>query len=252
MSEGSYFKKFTRFNKGIRLVSKPSDLDPYDDGVGVLRAVLSCGHITDPVTLTDCCTAQLKDKNNEFKCPICQKTWPYEEVRKLAKLTLDEQKKFEETLGTNTVKKKFDYRDCPGCGSLIERSDQSNLCVACTVCTSKNRKTFKFCWQCNREWKGPAPRADRCGNVGCKSRDEELLNCPLISLPYFTNSTVQCPKVLKYTSCGTLIKHNSTRSYNMECPECCNEFCFICLKDEHNFYPQCPRTLAPRQTVAVT
>lgn len=103
-------KKFTSFDKGINLVSKPSDLDEYDDDPDVLRAVLSCGHITDPETLTDCCRAQLDDGKTEFKCPLCEKKWPYDEVRKLAKLSDDETLIFEDKVGTNTVKKLVDFR----------------------------------------------------------------------------------------------------------------------------------------------
>lgn len=40
----------------------------------------------------------------------CEETWPYDEVRKLAKLTLEEQLSFEEQLGTNTVKNLVDFR----------------------------------------------------------------------------------------------------------------------------------------------
>ncbi len=47
----------------------------------------------------------------EFRCPLCKKKWPYDEVRKLAKLTLEEQLSFEEKLGTNTAKKIVDFRD---------------------------------------------------------------------------------------------------------------------------------------------
>ncbi|RXN31315.1 E3 ubiquitin- ligase RNF19B-like protein [Labeo rohita] len=104
-------KKFTPFDKGIKLVSRPSDIDEYDDDPGVLRARLSCGHVIDPETLTDCCRAQLDDGQTEFRCPLCKKKWPYDEVRKLAKLTLEEQLNFEEKLGTNTAKKIVDFRD---------------------------------------------------------------------------------------------------------------------------------------------
>lgn len=42
---------------------------------------------------------------------MCEEEWPYDEVRKLAKLTIEEQLSFEEQLGTNTAKKKVDLRD---------------------------------------------------------------------------------------------------------------------------------------------
>ncbi|XDV53608.1 hypothetical protein PO909_022063 [Leuciscus waleckii] len=251
MSDNKENKKFTPFDKGIKLVSKPNDLDDTDDDPSVLRAELSCGHVTDPETLTDCCRAQLKDGQTEFKCPLCDEQWPYDEVRTLAKLTLKEQLSFEEKLGTNTVQKKVDSRDCPGCGTLIERLDKSNLCVQCSVCTVKNRKPFEFCWQCLREWKGLQSRADRCGNVGCTSDQELLRDCPMISLTSVGNG-VQCPKVRKCPFCGVLIEHDTTGCNNMKCPKCKKEFCFICLKPGHpysswRFYSsQC--TLAPRQT----
>ncbi|XDV53646.1 hypothetical protein PO909_022094 [Leuciscus waleckii] len=228
-------KRFTPFDKGIKLVSKPNE---YDDDPSVLRAVLSCGHVTDPETLTDYCKVQLDDGKTEFKCPLCAKKWPYDEVRTLAKLTINERYNFEDKLGTNTVNE-----TCPGCGIFTERSDVSNLCVECSVCTANNRKPFKFCWQCVREWRGPQPRADRCGNGGCKLGDLELLrDCPVIIVPC-VGREVQCPKIRACTSCGLLIEHVQGCN-NMICSQCKNNFCFVCLQSAH--YEE-PCTLAPRQ-----
>uniref|UniRef100_A0A8C2A2N0 RING-type domain-containing protein n=1 Tax=Cyprinus carpio TaxID=7962 RepID=A0A8C2A2N0_CYPCA len=218
--------------------------DEYDDDPDVLRAVLSCGHITDPNSLIDCCKAQLKDVSHfEFNlCPLCKKEWPYDEVRKLAKLTTEEQLSFEEQLGTNTVKK-----ICPGCGTFVQRLDVSNLCVQCSICTVRNRKTYEFCWQCLREWKGSQTHADRCDNEGCSIYPKLLRDCPMISLTYFTNG-VQCPKLRKCPSCDTLIEHNNIGCNNIKCPKCNNEFCFICLKPGH-FYRSNPCTIAPSLTI---
>ncbi|KAK2910835.1 hypothetical protein Q8A67_002968 [Cirrhinus molitorella] len=243
MTENNDLKKFTPFDKDIKLVSKPNDLDPFDKDLSILRAELSCGHVTDPEALISCCKAQLDYGKTEFKCPLCEEEWPYDEVRKLAKLTIEEQSSFEEQLGTNTVKKKVDFRECPGCGTLIERSDDSNLNVRCSVCTVKTGKAYEFCWQCMREWKEPQLQADRCGNAGCFIDQKLLRECLMITL----ENGAQCPKIRKCPSCGMLIEHDNTGCNNMECPECENTFCFICLKPEHNYYNFLPCTLAPRQ-----
>ncbi|XP_050961163.1 E3 ubiquitin-protein ligase RNF19B-like [Labeo rohita] len=240
-------KKFTPRDKGIKLVSKPNDIDEYDDDPDVLRAVLSCGHVTDPNSLTDCCKTQLDNGQTKFKCPLCEEAWPYDEVRKLAKLSIDEKRSFEEKLGTNTVKNLVDFRVCPGCSTFVERLDVSNLCVECPVCTEKTGDSYEFCWNCLREWKGSHNRADRCGNVGCTIDKKLLKDCPMISLTYFQNE-VECPKIRACTSCGVLIEHTNEGCNNMECPECDNEFCFICLKPEHDYDSDQPCTLAPRQT----
>ncbi|KTF86843.1 hypothetical protein cypCar_00035079 [Cyprinus carpio] len=239
-------KKFTPRDKGIKLVSKPNDFDVFDDDPDVLRAVLSCGHITDPNSLTDCCKTQLDYGQTEFKCPVCEETWPYDEVRKLAKLTLEEQLSFEEKLGTNTVKNLFDFRVCPGCSTFVERLDVSNLCVECPVCTEKTGNSYEFCWNCLREWKGSQNRAERCGNVGCTIDKKLLKDCPMISLTYFENK-VQCPNIRACTSCGVLIEHTNDGCNNMECPECDFEFCFICLNPGHDYDEDQPCKLAPRQ-----
>ncbi|KAK9951808.1 hypothetical protein ABG768_017683 [Culter alburnus] len=238
-------KKFTPFDKGIKLGSRPSDLDDTDDNPSVLRAELSCGHVTDPQTLTDCCRAQLNHGQTEFKCPLCKKKWPYDEVQKLAKLTVEEQLSFEEQLGTNTVKKIVDFRDCPGCGSLLERSDVSSLCVQCSVCTVKNGRIFEFCWQCEREWKGPRPRVISV-----------VIDCPMISLPSVvykgTDVHVQCPAIRACPFCGVLIEHNEGCKM-ISCPECKTEFCFACLKPTHECLKTsthlipCSAGVAPRQ-----
>ncbi|XP_073688489.1 E3 ubiquitin-protein ligase RNF19B-like [Garra rufa] len=245
-------KKFTPFDKDIKLVSDPSSLDEYDDDPEVLRAVLSCGHITDPQTLTDCCRAQLNDGNTEFRCPLCEEEWSYDEVRKLAKLTIDEQLTFEDKIGINAAEKFLDLKDCPSCGSYVDRLDDSNLCVECSVCTEKNGRTYEFCWQCVRVWKGPRPRGDRCGNVGCKRGDQELLrDCPLISLKSVKDFV--CPSIRACIFCSVLIEHTNEGCKIMACSECKKEFCFICLKPAQecletakHFIP-CTAGLAPRQ-----
>ncbi|KAK9951826.1 hypothetical protein ABG768_017701 [Culter alburnus] len=238
---------------GIKLVRKGNDIDPYDDDPGVLRARLSCGHITGPQTLTDYCRIQLTDGKAELRCPLCKDLWSYTEVRKLAKLTPEEQQYFEETLAKNATRKIIDIKNCPGCDWLIERSDSSNLSVQCTICSVKNKKTFEFCWQCLREWKGHQPRSDRCENEGCSNNDLDLLrNCATIILKDAAN--IECPAVRACITCGLLINHNTLHCKSVTCSRCHTVFCFVCLKlksecgKTRGYYQPCLDGLAPRQT----
>uniref|UniRef100_A0A8C2GG06 RING-type domain-containing protein n=1 Tax=Cyprinus carpio TaxID=7962 RepID=A0A8C2GG06_CYPCA len=181
-------------------------------------------------------------------CPKCKQQWSYIEVRKLAKLTAEEQQYFEENLAKNATRKM-----CPGCDWIIERSDSSNLSVQCTICSAKNRRTFEFCWQCLREWKGRRPRSDRCDNEGCSNRDLDLLrDCATIILPSVNN--IVCPAVRACPTCGMLINHNSEKCKNIVCSRCNKEFCFVCLKltpdclKTSKWFIPCSGGVAPRQT----
>lgn len=202
-------------------------------------------------------------------------------MRKLAKLTIEEELSFEEKLGTNTAKKIVDFRvvsiflpcrsitlikelmcqvwwvwpctclfsfhiQCPGCSTFVERMDVSNLCVQCPVCTERTENSYEFCWNCLGGWKGSHNRADRCGNAGCTIDKKLLEDCAIISLTYFENEA-QCPKIRACTSCGVLIEHTNDGCNNMECPECDYEFCFICLNPGHDYYKHQPCKMAPRQ-----
>ncbi|XP_016105378.1 probable protein ariadne-2 [Sinocyclocheilus grahami] len=251
----SYEKQYEKsdFNLGIKLVKKHSDIDPCDDDPDVLRAELSCGHITGPQTLTDYCRYLLNDGKAELRCPECQEQWSYTEVRTLAKLTPEEQLYFEERLANNTIRNLLDVKNCPGCDWLIERSDSSNLSVQCTVCSVKNKRTFEFCWQCVREWKGQCPRSDRCDNEGCCNRELDLLrDCATITLKDAAN--IVCPSVRACPTCGLLINCYTERSKNIVCSRCKKEFCFVCLKltpdclKTSSYYKPCSDGVAPRQT----
>ncbi|XP_067292722.1 uncharacterized protein [Pseudorasbora parva] len=227
--------------------------NPYDDDPNTLRAELSCGHITGPQTLTDYCRVQLDQGKAELRCPKCNGLWSYTEVRKLAKLTTEEQQFFEETLANNATKKIVDIKNCPGCDLVIERSDPSNLSVQCTVCSAENKSTFEFCWQCLREWKGHQPRSDRCDNEDCTNKELDLLrDCGDIILKDAAN--IKCPAVRACPTCGMLIEHNTTLCKNIACTRCNKQFCFVCLKltndcqDTSDYYIPCSDGVAPRQT----
>lgn len=141
---------------------------------------------------------------------------------------------------------------CPGCGTYSERTDVSNLCVQCEVCTEREGRVFEFCWQWEREWKGRRPRADRCDNDRCTSSEQEILrDCPVISLKKVQN--VQCPSFRACINCGVLIEHTGEGCKIMTCRICEREFCFICLKAAKNclatkkHFEVCIDGVAPRQ-----
>ncbi|XP_048045173.1 uncharacterized protein DDB_G0292642-like [Megalobrama amblycephala] len=251
MNENS--KKLTWSDKDVKVVQKPSDLDECDDDPDVLRAEMSCGHVTDPLSLTDCCKAQLSAGEMVFKCPLCEKQWPYDEVRKSAKLTNDERIGFEDKLGTNATMKSVDsIKDCPGCGTFIQRLHTTNLAVECLLCTERTGKTYEFCWKCQREWKGPRPRDDQCENVGCNIKDRELLkDCSMVTLKSVQN--VQCPAIRACPFCGVLIEHLQIGCKIMTCQKCKKAFCFVCLKPAQEclktstHYVLCSAGVAPKQ-----
>ncbi|XP_039547673.1 probable E3 ubiquitin-protein ligase RNF217 isoform X2 [Pimephales promelas] len=208
------------------------------------------------MSLTDCCKVQLLNGEMVFKCPLCEKEWPYEEVRKSAKLTNDERIGFEDVLGTNAAKKLVDIKDCPGCGTIIQRVHTTNLAVECLVCTKQTGKIYEFCWQCQREWKGPRPRKDQCDNVGCNIKDQELLkDCSMVTLKSVQN--VQCPAIRACPFCGVLIEHLKVGCKIMTCKKCHKDFCFVCLKpskeclETSTHFVLCSDGVAPKQVEAI-
>lgn len=123
----------------------------------------------------------------------------------------------------------------------------------CTICTAEKGKTFQFCWQCRKEWKGPGPRSDHCDNIGCINTDvDKLSKCRDIALPSVNN--MRCPSMRACPTCGNLVEHDTTGCKNIICNRCNVEFCFFCLKTtkvclltSSHFIP-CSGGVAPRQT----
>ncbi len=123
----------------------------------------------------------------------------------------------------------------------------------CTICTAEKGRTFHFCWQCMKEWKGPGPRSDRCDNPGCTNPDiEKLAKCRYITLPDVKN--VSCPSMRACPTCGNLVEHDTTGCKNIICNRCRVEFCFVCLKvtqvclQTSSHFIACSDRVAPRQT----
>lgn len=107
------------------------------------------------------------------------------------------------------------YKQCPGCDAFIERTQTGNLSVQCTFCTARTGKTYEFCWQCLKQWKGRQPRSDRCDNEGCRDANLDLLkNCEPIILKSVQN--IECPSVRACPNCGTLL-NTPRRNVNTLC-----------------------------------
>ncbi|XP_043923619.1 probable E3 ubiquitin-protein ligase RNF144A-A [Protopterus annectens] len=255
-------KRYDPNDKTLKFVKRKDEITG-DDDPNILRAEMSCGHAVDPNSLTAWCRSLIDQNHYKFHCPAvqdgttekCRKEWPYQEVRKLAVLSSEEQQYFEEHLAALAAAEYCEYKSCPGCYSFVERKDLTNLNVRCLICTAQLGKTFEFCWQCRNEWKGPGPRTDRCENTGCMNRDlETLKTCKLINLA--GTAVNDCPSIRACPTCGQLIEHDQTGCKNIRCSRCQKEFCFACLELTQvcqatrpgAYYGACAKPVAPKQT----
>ncbi|KAI3376363.1 hypothetical protein L3Q82_016831 [Scortum barcoo] len=242
----------------LTFVNGDDDLDFLCIGYKSLRAKMSCGHAVTPTSLTDWCRRLLDQGECRFVCgqTNCDVEWPFKEVCKMALLTPEEMRHFEKKLLSNAAKDNLNIKVCPGCKSRVTRADLSDLSVECTVCTADKKRPYRFCCQCLREWKGPAPRSDRCQNDGCINQPlETLRTCPDIDFKAVEGVT-GCPCIRACPTCGLVVEHNSNHCKGLTCPRCKVKFCFVCLKLAKDclmvntgfFSKLCPSGVAPRQT----
>ncbi|XP_011605037.1 probable E3 ubiquitin-protein ligase ARI7 [Takifugu rubripes] len=262
-SPGQDEKRYDPKDTTLKFVNKPDSLDPFpDDGDAPQRAEMSCGHAVTPESLTAWCRSLLDQGQYKFRCPAlkegtvqkCDAVWSYQEVRRLAVLTVEEMQHFEETSARLAAREYCEYKSCPGCKTYVERKDLDNLNVLCLICKADKKKLFHFCWQCMNPWKGPAPRSDHCDNQGCINHDLQLLmNCTTTSLPQVMGVDA-CPSIRVCPTCGQKVEHNKTGCKNIICPRCQVEFCFVCLKltktclKTSTHFKPCSDGVAPRQT----
>jgi len=167
-----------------------------NDNDGELKAVLSCGHAVDPNSLTAWCKSLIDDGKIEFFCPAivdvnknlkCNKKWNYDEVKRIALLNELESEYFEKKLSENSLKTYVDFKQCPNCSSFVERLDANNLRVKCTLCSRLLKKSYEFCWQCEREWTVPIATANlTCGRENCLHQKDLVIlaNCKFIKLSF--------------------------------------------------------------------
>lgn len=213
---------------------------------------MSCGHTVTPTTLTQWCQRQLDEDKTRLVCGCCNAVWSFGEVCKMALLTQEQKKTFENKLFRNVVFKEEKAKLCPGCSSYVMREDSQNLRVQCPQCSYDKGVDYEFCWQCMREWKGQGIRTVHCDNSGCINEPlKTLKTCPEIKFEK-VKGVSNCPSVRACPTCGKLLEHNGAGCKNITCPDCEVEFCFVCLKitteclRTSNYFIPC--VLAPRQT----
>ncbi|XP_037540227.1 probable E3 ubiquitin-protein ligase ARI7 [Nematolebias whitei] len=254
-------KKYDPLDTTLKFVDRGDDLDPVSSDFFSLRAEMSCGHAVTPESLTQWCRSQLNEGNYKFRCPalvdgitMCNKLWSYKEVRRLADLDVEEMQYFEENMARLAVAEYCEVHSCPRCKTSVERKNLSNLCVQCVVCTADLKKSYQFCWQCDKPWKSPGAGSGRCGNDGCVNKDLQILwTCKTISL-FDVVGVDSCPSVRACPVCGLKVEHNQKYCKNVVCPRCKEEFCFVCLKlkriccQTSSPFTICPDGVAPRQT----
>lgn len=240
-------------DSSLKFVDGEDELDFLCEGFTSRRAQMSCGHAVTPTSLTNWCLKLLEEGQSKFVCGVfgCDAVWPYEEVCKMALLTPEEIKHFSKMRKLNAAVS----RRCPGCKSSVARKDEFNLCVSCKRCTAKKGHAYEFCWQCLREWKGPKPRFDCCGNDGCCNTVlQTLQTCPEIVFDTVKGIT-GCPSIRACPTCGSLLEHKRNHCKHLDCPQCKIKFCFVCLKTfaecskSSNISGPCSSGVAPRQKV---
>ncbi|XP_026208891.1 probable E3 ubiquitin-protein ligase RNF144A [Anabas testudineus] len=248
-------KSYDPNESSLTFVDREDASDFSCEGSTSLRALMSCGHVVTPTSLKNCCRRLLNQGKSRFVCGQsgCNAEWSYEEVCKMALLTPEEMQLFEKTMTSNAARS-FPTKLCPKCKCTVMRRSQSNLRVCCTVCPANKGRTFKFCWQCLKKWRGLAPRSDRCANYGCTNQSVNILrHCPDATFESVEGVT-GCPSMRACPTCGMLLQHDNTQCKNVVCPQCRKEFCFVCLKLTKKClitseeYMPCSRGVAPRQT----
>jgi len=255
----NYVKFGIKFSRAADAITNDND--------GEIKAVLSCGHAVDPNSLTAWCKSLIDDGKVEFICPAivdaiknrkCNKKWNYDEVKRIALLNELETEYFEKKLSENSLKTYVDVKQCPNCSSFVERLDPNNLRVKCTLCSRLLKKSYKFCWQCEREWTVPITTAKlTCGRENCVYQKDLVIlsNCKFIKLSN-CSSLPEMPSIRACPTCGKLIEHNGAACKNIICPRCSVEFCFACLElkkvcqktSPRSWYGKCLKPVAPIQT----
>ena len=212
---------------------------------------LPCGHTISPHSLADYIKDQVKSRKTELKCPSCYKVWKLFQIKDMG-LHDDEKRLMEIGLTRNLLFDKYNCKECPQCGCIIEKIGEG-IRVKCYMCCN-----YEFCWNCLRKWIKPGNSCKDCGNRGCDPENSELiqllLTCSTTTIDY---CNVIAPTIRACPECGEGIGYTKGRCKLMQCPQCSTQFCFICLrncdKKTGRWAPECGGygtacKVAPRQT----
>ncbi|XP_069069927.1 uncharacterized protein [Pleurodeles waltl] len=236
----------------------------YGDDEIDLRLELPCGHHAAPSSLFQWCCTCLEWGKTNFYCPalndegVCCGTELNLAIIQSAAMNTEEGlqrlRGFEVKLAAMAAKQFCQYKECPGCRSLVERRDKSNMRVFCTICKANKRSNYEFCWQCLRPWKGGIKSSVGCANRECQDHNLVILQkCKVIDLPH--SDIKSCPSIRACPTCGLLIEHKEMCKYVI-CCSCSVEFCFACLNTAQACqtlrpaanYMTCAMPVAPKQT----
>ncbi|XP_072904950.1 E3 ubiquitin-protein ligase RNF217-like [Hemitrygon akajei] len=222
---------------------------------GIQQTRTLCEHFHWSRQLRQNVKSRLATGETDITCPKCGQVWAWQEVRSLHLLTKRDQLLYEKKLSQMMSRITDTYKKCPGCKSLLQRLDLTNLCMKCPFCSETKGEAFQFCWACLRKWKGGSWQGDSCANESCHivallQCCEEILNPAL---------TVNgCPSIRACPQCKALVAHSGGCKY-VTCRNCTNRFCFRCLESfnacysaQPNWYhrARCDKPKAARQTFA--
>ena len=191
---------------------------------------MPCGHSINPDALMDYCWSEIESVKYEIKCPLCEKEWPLDVIKRYGGPSDNEMTELEKGLANNACRKNPNIQKCPFCGVFCERQNTSANSVICIVCSKKGSENKVFCWLCLRPWKNPSMTAAACGNAQCEVNREKLnrlKESPMVGVSFFPERKIY--KLRACPGCATVIEFKSGCK-QMACAKCGTQFCFICLR----------------------
>ena len=202
---------------------------------------MPCKHCICPDALMDYCWNEIRMKKHKILCPLCSSEWPIHVLQKYGGADKEELHLLEEGLSLNYLDHADEeIKQCPECRSYTQRKDTSKNSMQCKICSKDKGRTYRFCYECLREWKNGSNEYI-CGNAECKARGEEhyrvLREAPLKKIEYVN---LDCPSVRECpnSTCRSLVEHKKGCKH-VVCKACRKEFCFICLRLKMNGSSPC-------------